>query len=111
MNTTPNAASDAASHRRRAPASLKPLYLDLHAVCEIVNLAPATLQDMVRQDEFPKPRKLSARRVGWLVREVEEWAEQRPISDLLPPPNTGSRHRKTKSAAGGELLEALSHAG
>lgn len=106
MNTTQNIASDTGAHRRRAPVALKPLYLDLHAVCEIVNLAPATLQDMVRQDEFPKPRKLSARRVGWLVREVEEWAEQRPVSNLLPPSNTGGRHRKAKSTAGGELLEA-----
>lgn len=93
MKMTGKDASDGAQHRRRSPVSLKPLYLDLHAVCEIVNLAPATLQLMVRQEQFPKPRQLSARRVGWLVREVEDWAEQRPVSDLLPPSNTGGRHK------------------
>lgn len=49
---------------------------------------------MVRDGEFPAPRKLSGRRVGWLTREVEEWAETRPVSDQLPPENTGRRNKK-----------------
>jgi len=47
------------------------------------------VQALVRAGEFPPPRKISSRRVGWLLREVEEWAEARPVSDLLPPANTG----------------------
>jgi len=50
-----------------------------------------TVQQLVRRDKFPKPRALSPRRVGWLVREIEERSEARPISDLLPPENTGAR--------------------
>ncbi|MFM0391222.1 helix-turn-helix transcriptional regulator [Paraburkholderia phytofirmans] len=80
-------------------ALIKPLYLDLETVCTIVSLAPATVQLLVRQDQFPKPRLLSGRRVGWLLREIEEWAEQRPISDLLPPPNTGARRKKSVTAS------------
>lgn len=75
-------------------AAVKPLYLDLESVCAIVSLSPATVQLMVRQQQFPKPRSLSAKRVGWLLREVEDWAEHRPISDLLPPQNTGGRRKK-----------------
>ncbi|WP_081935647.1 AlpA family phage regulatory protein [Burkholderia sp. 9120] len=80
-------------------ALVKPLYLDLDSVCSIVSLAPATVQLLVRQSQFPKPRLLSGRRVGWLLREIEEWAEQRPISDLLPPSNTGGRRRKQVTAS------------
>jgi prophage regulatory protein len=79
-------------------ALVKPLYLDLETVCTIVSLAPATVQLLVRQKQFPKPRLLSGRRVGWLLREIEEWAEQRPISDLLPPANTGARRKKAVAA-------------
>lgn len=68
---------------------MKPLFLDLPTVATAVALAETTVQKLVRDKEFPPPRKLSGRRVGWLVREVEEWAEGRPVSDLLPPPNTG----------------------
>ena len=75
-------------------ALVKPLYLDLENVCAVTSLAPATVQVLVRQDQFPKPRLLSGRRVGWLLREVEEWAEQRPVSDLLPPANTGGRRKR-----------------
>jgi prophage regulatory protein len=68
---------------------MKPLYLDLSAVAIAVALAETTIQKLVREKAFPQPRKLSGRRVGWLVREIEEWAEARPVSDLLPPHNTG----------------------
>jgi prophage regulatory protein len=72
-------------------ANMKPIYLDLTEVAAATTLAAATIQKLVRDEAFPKPRQLSGRRVGWLVREVEEWAEQRPVSDLLPPENTSRR--------------------
>lgn len=72
-------------------SNVKPLYVDLPSVANLVALATATIQKMVREDQFPAPRQLSGRRVGWLVREVEEWAEERPVSALLPPPNTAWR--------------------
>ena len=70
---------------------MKPLYLDLPAVSQAVSLAETTIQGQVREGSFPAPRQISGRRVGWLVREVEEWAESRPKSDLPPPKNTGRR--------------------
>jgi len=69
----------------------RPLYLDKQAVCEFVALSEATVENLVRLDKFPKPRLLSGRRVGWLVRELVDWAESRPVSDLPPPKNTGWR--------------------
>lgn len=70
---------------------MKPIYIDLQAVAAAVSLSETQIQKLVREECFPKPRMLSSRRVAWLVREVEAWAEQRPISDLAPPPNTGLR--------------------
>jgi prophage regulatory protein len=70
---------------------MKPLYLELPAVAEVIALAPATIQRCVREGTFPAPRQISGRRVGWLVRELEEWAESRPKSELPPPSNTMRR--------------------
>lgn len=70
---------------------MKPIYLELEAVAGAVALAASTVQRLVREGAFPKPRQLSDRRVAWLVREIEEWAEARPVSDLPPPPNTSKR--------------------
>jgi prophage regulatory protein len=71
-----------------------PFYLDLEAAAASVALSPETLQRLVRAGEFPAPRQLSGRRVGWLTRELEAWAVARPVSEQLPPPNTS--RRKTK---------------
>ena len=72
-----------------------PIFLDLPTVAGVVALSESTVQELVRQGQFPQPRQMSGRRVGWLVREVQEWAESRPVSNLLPPPNTGvGRPRK-----------------
>lgn len=65
--------------------------LRLAEVPAVVGLSEATIQRLVRENQFPKPRMLSGRRVAWLLREVEEWAESRPVSDLPPPPNTSHR--------------------
>jgi prophage regulatory protein len=71
--------------------SARQFYLDKAAVCEAVALSESTVEKLVRENEFPKPRILSGRRVAWLVREIEEWAEARPVSELLPPRNTTGR--------------------
>lgn len=75
------------------------IYLELEAVADAVSLATATIQRLVREGAFPRPRQLSGRRVGWLVREVEEWAEQRPVADLAPPENTGHANRRRRPTA------------
>ncbi|MNT72030.1 Prophage CP4-57 regulatory protein (AlpA) [compost metagenome] len=70
---------------------MRPIYVDLPTVASIVALSITSVQKLVREEQFPKPRAVSSRRVAWLVREIEEWAEARPISDLPPPPNTSRR--------------------
>lgn len=82
------------------PTTIPPLFLDKLTVAEVLTLSVSTIEALVRQDAFPKPRLLSGKRVGWLRREVEEWAESRPISDQPPPPNTGvKRNRAGRSEA------------
>ena len=73
-----------------SPISLPPAYLDLSAVSTYLALSESTIQKLTREEEtFPKPRLLSGRRVGYLVRELQEWAESRPVANLLPPANSG----------------------
>jgi prophage regulatory protein len=77
---------------------MKPIYLDLQAVAEAVSLSEASVKRLVREEKFPKPRMLSGRRVAWLTSEVEVWAASCPVSDILPPPNTGNRKGITRAA-------------
>ncbi|MBF9263913.1 helix-turn-helix transcriptional regulator [Paracidovorax cattleyae] len=81
--------------------SIKPAYLDREQAAAFVALKESTMLSLVRTGEFPKPRLLSKQRTAWLVRELEEWAEKRPVSDLPPPPNAGQRGgAKSVSMAG-----------
>lgn len=71
--------------------SMKQIFVDLETAAAVVALSTATWQALVREEKAPQPRQLSGRRVGWLMREIEEWAESRPVSSQLPPPNTGAK--------------------
>lgn len=71
--------------------AVKPLYIDLPTVAGMVSLSTDSVQRQVREENFPKPRQIGPRRVAWLVREVEQWAEERPVSQILPPENTARR--------------------
>ena len=51
-----------------------PIFMDLPTVAQVVALSTATIER--------------------LEREVQEWAESRPVSNLPPPPNTGASKRK-----------------
>lgn len=72
--------------------TLRRLFFAKDDLPEVTSLSVSTIEEEIRQGRFPKPRQLAGRRVGWLVREIEEWAESRPVSDLPPPRNTGVRH-------------------
>ena len=72
--------------------TIKPLYLDRESVASFVSLSVPTMERMVASGVFPAPRQLTGKRVGWLVREVEDWAESRPVSSNLPVANCGVRH-------------------
>jgi len=71
--------------------AIEPAYLERAQAAEFLAVSESTLEALVRRGELPKPRVLSGRRVAWLVRELREWAEARPVSDLAPPANTGIR--------------------
>ena len=71
-------------------------FLDMHELCIATTLSETTIQKLIREGQFPKPRLIGGRRVGWLVDEVKAWASARPVSQLPPPPNTGARKPKQK---------------
>lgn len=75
--------------------TIKPLYLDRETAAAFVSLSVPTMERMVASGGFPAPRQLTGKRVGWLVREVEEWAESRPVSSNLPVANCGLRHSQS----------------
>jgi prophage regulatory protein len=70
---------------------IQPIFMDLPTVAAALSVSVSTVQALVRAGDLPGPRKISGNRVGWLWREIVEWSENRPVSDIPPPPNTGAK--------------------
>lgn len=87
--------------------TLKPIFVDIEHVTALLDLSESTVQALVRSNEFPRPRKASPRSARWLLREIEEWAESRPHSDLLPPENTAAGGRKSRPKARPAIQDSL----
>jgi len=84
---------------------MKPIFIDLATLANVLALSESTIQKLTREDiNFPKPRQLSERRVGWLTSEIEQWAVARPISDLLPPENTGAKKGRISTGYALEMI-------
>lgn len=69
---------------------IAPAVLPREAAAAYVGISVSTFEALIRRSEAPAPRKLSAGRVGWLRRELDEWAESRPVSDIPPGPGGAS---------------------
>lgn len=72
-------------------AVLKPVMVCRETLSDLTGLSESLIEAKIRAGTFPKPRQASERRVAWLLREIEEWAEKLPVSDLPPPENSGRR--------------------
>lgn len=79
--------------------NMKPIFVNLETAAQILAVSPSTVQALVRAGDLKKPRQISGGRVGYLVRELEEFAESRGVSELPPPPNTGAKKPKKPNPA------------
>lgn len=82
---------------------ITPACLEKPDAARYCSISEAAVEKLLREDNFPKPRLLTSRRVGYLVRELDAWLEDRPVADLLPPENTGAKkpRRSATSALAG----------
>lgn len=78
-----------AQPKARSIVTIAPLYLAKKDAAAYLSISESMLDSLVTSGEIPRPRKLSAGRVAWLVEDLNTWGRERPVSDLLPPRNSG----------------------
>ena len=73
--------------------------LDKELAAAYCSVGITTFEQMVQEKTAPQPRRFPGRRrVAWLRAELDQWLANLPLSDLLPPDNTGAKKpRKTKA--------------
>jgi predicted DNA-binding transcriptional regulator AlpA len=73
--------------RARAQFTIAPIAVDRDTAALMVGgISINTFETRVRDGTLPPPRQLGGRAV-WLVRELEEAANDLPVSTMLPPPH------------------------
>jgi prophage regulatory protein len=57
------------------------LFYSTEQTCAATGLCRTSIWRLEQRGDFPRRRQISKNRVGWLVREIKEWAESRPEAD------------------------------
>lgn len=79
----------AAAQLKNQIVTIQPLYLAKPQAAAFLSISESMLESLVSKGEAPKPRQISKGRVGWLVEDLIAWGKARPVSELLPPPDSG----------------------
>ena len=53
------------------------LFIRLPAVLQKVGMSKSFVYDLITQDKFPKPVKVSPRISCWVAAEVDQWVQER----------------------------------
>ena len=78
---------------------LEPLILAKPDAAAFISVSESMVDKLVAQKRLKPPRKISSGRAGYLVADLKEFVQGLPVSDLLPPPNSGYG-RAGKAGAG-----------
>lgn len=58
------------------------VFLSMKEVCAITGYSRTHIYRLERAGLFPRRRKIGLSKIGFLKKEVDEWANNRPIPDL-----------------------------
>ncbi|MCZ0942507.1 MAG: AlpA family phage regulatory protein [Gammaproteobacteria bacterium] len=61
-----------------------PTLLRFPALIGRTGMSESTIRRAVKRGDFPQPVRLSARAIGWRVRDIEQWEESRAPGFLSP---------------------------
>lgn len=60
-------------------------FLPERVVLQLIRKSRSTLKRWVASGNFPAPRKLGPRSLGWIEAEVDDWMRSRPAGALPQP--------------------------
>jgi len=55
--------------------------LKINEVIELTSLPRSTIYFLIKKRKFPKPIRLSDRRVGWLYKDILEWIHKKKVEN------------------------------
>jgi len=67
----------------------EPLCLRLEKAAQMIDISISNLQNLSRTEPLLKPIQIGKGSARYVVANLREYINTRPISELLPPPNSG----------------------
>lgn len=52
--------------------------LRINDVVKITSMSNSTIYELIKSHDFPRPKRLGKRAVGWLQDDIEDWINTRP---------------------------------
>jgi prophage regulatory protein len=61
--------------------SVEPLIYRKKTLLRQCGISETTLRRWMAEEEFPRPKQLGPRAVGWVASHVSEWLDKRPVAN------------------------------
>ena len=52
--------------------------LRINDIKNITSMSNSTIYELIKADEFPRPKRIGKRAVGWLENDIQAWLDSRP---------------------------------
>lgn len=52
--------------------------LRIKDVIKITAMSNSTIYGLIKSNDFPRPKRIGKRAVGWLVGDIQKWIDNRP---------------------------------
>jgi prophage regulatory protein len=53
--------------------------LRIKDVIKITALSNSTIYELIKSNDFPRPKRIGKRAVGWLENDIQNWVDSRPL--------------------------------
>ena len=53
--------------------------LRIKDILKITGMSNSTIYELIKSNEFPRPKRLGKRAVGWLPEDIKNWLDSRPL--------------------------------
>lgn len=56
------------------------IYRKKAVLAKLGGISETTLRRWMKDEDFPRPKQLGPRAVGWLASQVDDWLDKRPVA-------------------------------
>ena len=52
----------------------------INDVIKLTSMSNSTICELIKSNDFPRPKRIGKRAVGWLENDIQDWIDKRPTA-------------------------------